>query len=142
MDEGNISESSNRWDNLLIELQPQQLIQIAFLGAIVGIASWILTMLIRQVIIVPLFCGDPSNAVCVGATDIAGTFATILAGVVGLMGLVRIGVFRPLLIVIVLVLCLWGLSRWVGGMPWYTALAWSVILYGLLYTLLLTESQL
>jgi len=135
VDEGRSTESSSRWDNFLIELQPQQLIQIAFTGAVVGLAAWLLAMLVRQVIVVPLFCGDPTNAACVGATDISGIVATILAGVVGLMGLVRIGVFRPLLIVIAAAICLWGLGSWVGALQWYTALAWSVILYGLTYTM-------
>jgi hypothetical protein len=134
MDEGDTAGLSNRWDNFLIELQPQQLIQIAFSGAVVGVVAWLMTLLVRQVVLVPLFCGDPASGACVGATDVAGYVATIIAGVVGLMGLVRIGAFRPLLIVIAAAISLWGMSSWASGMFWFTSLAWFVILYALTYT--------
>lgn len=133
MDEGDTTELSNRWDNFLIELQPQQLLHIALSGAVVGVAVWLLTMLIRHVVMVPIFCGDPSSAGCAGATDVAGIFATIIAAVIGLMGLVRIGVYRPLLIVIAAAISLWGLSGWVSGL-FIGALVWSVVLYALAYT--------
>ncbi|MCA9327275.1 hypothetical protein KDA14_01980 [Candidatus Saccharibacteria bacterium] len=132
MDDGETTDLSNRWDHFLIELQPRQLAQIALAGAIAGVAVWLLTLLIRQVILVPIFCGNPANAACVGATDIAGIFATIIAAVIGLMGLVRIGAFRPLLIVIAAAISLWGLSSWVSGL-FIGALVWSVVLYTLTY---------
>lgn len=133
MDDGETTDLSNRWDQFLIELQPRQLAQIALAGAIAGVAVWLLTMLIRQVILVPIFCGNPASATCVGANDIAGIFATIIAAVIGLMGLVRIGAFRPLLIVIAAAISLWGLSSWVSGL-FIGALVWSVVLYALAYT--------
>ena len=132
MDDGNTKELLSRQDNFLIELQPQQLIQIAFSGAIVGLAVWLLTLFIGQVILIPLFCGDSASAACTGSTDIAGTFATIIAGIVGLIGLVRFGAFRPLLIVIAAAISLWGLSGWVNGM-FIIGLIWSVLLYALTY---------
>ena len=134
MDENDGVETSSRWDNFLIELQPQQLAQIAFSGAIVGVATWLFTLLVRQVVMVPLFCGDPTNGACVDATSIAGYVATIIGGVIGLMALVRFGAFRPLLIVIAAIISLWGLGGWTSSLPWFTALAWSVILYSLVYT--------
>ena len=130
MDDVDSSEQSKRWDNLLIELQPQQLAQVAIIGFVSGVLAWILTFLVKQAVIVPLFCTDA----CSNATDVAGIVAAILTAVVGLMGLVRIGAYRPLLIVIAVALCLGGLSGWVYGMPWYVALIWSIVLYTLTYT--------
>lgn len=107
--------------------------QIALAGAAAGFVLWLMTMLVKQVILVPLFCGDANAAMCLGAPGAASSIATILAGVVGLMGLVRVGAYRPLLIVIAALISLWGLGAWTSAMPWYTALAWAIIMYGLAY---------
>ncbi len=117
----------------LIELRPQTLLQVALLGAGLGLLSWVLTLLIRQVVFVPLFCGDPTNSQCVGATGSAGVIALLLTGVVGLLGLVRLGVYRPLLVVLAATIALWGVSIWVGDMYWFEAIAWSVVLFALVY---------
>lgn len=113
----------------LIELRPQTIMQVALLGIGLGILSWVLTLLIRQVIFVPLFCGDPANSLCVGATGGAGTIALIVTALAGLLGLVRLGVYRPLLVALAVAISLWGVSSWIGDMFWLEAVAWSVALY-------------
>lgn len=117
----------------LIELRPQTLLQVALLGVGLGVVSWLLTMLIRQVIFVPLFCGDPSNSMCVGATGGAGVITLIAVGIAGLLGLVRLGVYRPLLVALASAVTLWGISVWLGKLYWFEALAWSIVLYVLCY---------
>jgi len=129
VDDVDSSELSNKWDNLLIELQPQQMAQVVVLGAATGLIVWILTFLVKQAVIVPLFC----SGACTNATDVAGIVATVLGGAVGLMGLVRIGVYRPLMIVIAVAIALGGLAGLVYGMAWYQTLLWSVALYAAAY---------
>lgn len=124
------SDSSNRWDNL-IELNLNQLIQVAILGAVVGVVAWLLSLFIGQLVLTPVMCGEGSTD-C-SATGVGGAIASILAGLVGLMGLVRLSVYRPLLIVLAAVVSLWGLSNWVNGLAWFEALSWSVLLYGFAY---------
>lgn len=126
------SNSSNRWDNL-IELQPNQLIQVAVLGAIVGVIGWLLSLFIGQLILTPVMCGDTARSGC-AAVSVGGGIATVLAGLTGLMGLVRLSVYRPLLIVLAVVVSLWGMSDWVHSLAWFEALSWSVLLYGFAYT--------
>lgn len=117
----------------LIDLRWQSLVQVGLFGAGLGLLSWLLTILVKQVIFVPLFCGDPTNAACVGATGSAGVLALIVAGIVGLLGLVRLGVYRPLLVALAAAVSLWGVALWTGEMQWYEAAAWSVLLYALVY---------
>ncbi len=117
----------------LIELRPQTVLQVALLGVGLGVVSWLLTMLIRQVIFVPLFCGDPSNSMCVGATGGAGVITLIAVGIAGLLGLVRLGVYRPLLVALASAVTLWGVAIWLGKLYWFEALAWSIVLYVLCY---------
>lgn len=117
----------------LIDLRWQSLVQVGLFGAGLGLLSWLLTILVKQIIFVPLFCGDPTNAACVGATGSAGVLALIVAGIVGLLGLVRLGVYRPLLVALAAAVSLWGVALWTGEMEWYEAAAWSVLLYALVY---------
>lgn len=119
----------------LIELRWQTIVQVALLGAVLGLLTWLLTIVLRQVIFVPLFCGDPVNVACVGATGSAGVLALIITGIVGLLGLVRLGVYRPLLVALAAAISLWGMAVWTGGMVWYEAAAWSVVLYAIVYAL-------
>jgi hypothetical protein len=132
MDQTDASDSSNRWGGL-IELGTQQLIQIALLGVGLGAAYWLLTQIIRQVILVPLLCGDPSTSACLGASDTSGAIATVVVAIVGVLGLVRLSVYRPLIIVVAAAISLWGLSSWVAGLQWFEGLAAAVILYAVSY---------
>lgn len=134
MSDNETSVSSNRWGEL-IELQPQQLIQIALLGAGVGAAAWVIALIVKQVVLTPLFCGDPTAGLCVGADGTAGAVATVLAGFVGLLGLVRFSVYRPLLIVIAAAVGLWGLTGLLSGLLWFESLGWMVLLYAIMYAL-------
>lgn len=116
----------------LIDLRPQTLVQVALFGAGLGLVSWLFTMLVRQIIFVPLFCGDPANSLCAGATGSAGVLALIVTAIIGLLGLVRLGVYRPL-VALAAAVTLWGIAVWTGNMVWYEAIAWTIVLYALTY---------
>ena len=114
-------------------MSQHQAVQIVLLGIGLGVGAWVLSELIRRVILVPLFCGDPNSMVCVNSHDFSANSAAIIAVVAGLMGLVRLSVYRPLLIVIAALVSLWGLGAWTTSLSWYESLAWFVILYALCY---------
>ena len=117
----------------LIEMSQHQAVQVVLLGIGLGVGAWVLSELIRRIILVPLFCGDPSGMVCANAPDFAANIAAIIVVVAGLMGLVRLSVYRPLLIALAVFVSLWGLGGWTSSLAWYESLAWFVILYALCY---------
>lgn len=117
----------------LIEMSQHQAVQIVLLGIGLGVGAWLLSELIRRVILVPLFCGDPSSIVCANAPDFGANTAAIIVVIAGLMGLVRLSVYRPLLIALAVLVSLWGLGAWTSPLAWYESLAWFVILYALCY---------
>lgn len=117
----------------LIELAPQALLQVALLGAGLGILYWLLTLIIRQIVFVPLFCGDPTSSACVGATGSAGVIALIITSIAGLLGLVRLAIYRPLLVALAAAVSLWGLAAWTANMYWFEAIAWTIVLFALCY---------
>ncbi len=134
MNDNRTSVSSNRWGEL-IELQPQQLIQIALLGAGIGVVAWVIALVVKHIVLVPLFCGDPTTGLCVGADNTAGAIASVLAAFVGLLGLVRLSVYRPLLIVVAVAIGLWGLGSLLSDLLWFESLGWTVLLYAIMYVL-------
>lgn len=126
------TETSSAWGGL-IEMPQHQVIQVALLGIGLGVGAWILGMLVKTIVLVPLFCGDPSSSICINDKDVAGNVATVIVAFIGLMGLVRLSAFRPLVIALAVLVCLWGIGGWTTGLQWYEALAWSIALYTLCY---------
>ena len=114
----------------LVDMPQQHVMRIVLLGIGTGIVGWLLSLIIRQIILTPLFCGGSQ---CGGVVDGAANIATIIVGVAGLLGLVRLSAYRPLLVVLAVVISLWGIGGWTAGMSWYQALSSWALLYALGY---------
>ncbi len=110
--------------------------QITLVGIVLGALFWCLTIATEQYFVNPIFCRTLTNAyTCLYSTSISGDIATILIAVVGIVLLLRLYVARPLLIAVAVGASLWGLTKWTSGLYWGEAIAWSVLLYGVAYTL-------
>jgi hypothetical protein len=110
--------------------------QIALVGVALGLLFWCLTSLIERYIINPMFCRSITNALaCLDSTIISGNIATILVAAVGTTLILRLYLARPLIIAVAAGASLWGLAQWTNGLSWMEAIAWSMLLYGLAYTL-------
>lgn len=110
--------------------------QVAVTGLAVGALYFILTAAIGQFFIDPLFCRDSVNAaMCSNSVGVAGNVATVLIAAIGLGVLVSLRAARPIVVVTVSAILLWGLSTWTQGLGWAEIVAWSALLYGLSYVL-------
>lgn len=118
-----------------IDMRPNTFVQVMLLGVGVGLAAWLLTTAIDHLIVRALVCGGASVA-CGGASAIAGNVSLILVSIAGLLGLIRLGTYRPLLVVIASAVILWGLANVTFGMMWYESLAWTMLLFGITYATL------
>lgn len=111
-------------------------IQTLIIGAVTGLIFWLLTVIVARYAIDPLVCGKMFDAVlCTDSTPLAGHIATILAAVIGLVTMVRISVVRPIVVAVAAAALLWNLAVWTNGLFWLEAVAWSIILYTLVYAL-------
>lgn len=105
-------------------------------GLAVGIIGWLLSLAIQMWIIEPIFCRSPQTfAVCANGGTVAWAIAMIIVSVASLLSLVRSGVFRPLLVVLASLITLWGVSAWLGPLPWWQAMLWHGLLFALAYLL-------
>ena len=105
-------------------------------GAVAGLAYWVLTVLIGQYIVEPLVCRNIVDATaCTNATPLAGNIAAILVAVLSIIGMVRMGIARPIIIAIASAALLWNLGAWTQGLFWLESIVWSVALYALVFAL-------
>ncbi|MFZ1360505.1 MAG: hypothetical protein WAS27_00525 [Candidatus Saccharimonadales bacterium] len=117
----------------IIDIRPHAMVQVALLGVILGAAVWVVTQLLSHFVVGALVCGD-QGAGCDSAVLVSGNIALILVAVGGLLGFVRMGIYRPLLVVIAATIVLWGLAGYILGLQWYEAMAWTVLLTAIVYT--------
>jgi len=80
-------------------------------GALVGLATWILTYLLSEYVIGIIACRSGSSLIgCDDTTMVSAGFALIFASLAGLTFLVRRRLFRPLLVVLAATVTLWGIN--------------------------------
>ncbi|MEO7905255.1 MAG: hypothetical protein ABIR91_05705 [Candidatus Saccharimonadales bacterium] len=117
----------------LIAMTRQQFTQVIFAGMIVGAIAWGLTWALDAYVYQAILCrGDSAN--CASASNYSLITASILAAASGLFALVRLQVFRPLLVVLASTVSLWSLPLVAAAvMPWYFALVSCTLLFGLAY---------
>lgn len=112
----------------------RDMVRVLIVGLFVGLVAWGLSWVIKVVVLDPIFCqATNSFMVCANSNGIAGNLATVFAAVAGLFGLLRLGIFRPLLVAIAGAVTLWGLGTWLVAMTWYESLVWTLVLYGAVY---------
>lgn len=117
------------------EMTIRTVVQIFVLGAVLGLIAWAVSAAVANYVISPLFCkADGGNfSVCAQGGLLASNIASLLVGALAVVALLRLGVFRPLLISLAVVISLWGIGPWTGALPWYEALAWTALLYAVAY---------
>lgn len=102
-------------------------------GAVAGLIAWLIFSGISQIGGSTLFCSGDTPSLCQAAPRIVEAVALIGGGVVGLLGLVRFRVFRPLLVVLAALVSLGGIQNALTAVPWYIAILLSIGLFAVAY---------
>ena len=116
---------------VVIEQQRSMVVKIALLGAALGLAAWALTYVLERYVLSSILCG---GEVCAQGTVYAGNIAGVVIAIVGVAVLVRMGIYRPLLIALGAVISLWGLAAWLNGMNVLESVGWTALLYVFAYS--------
>jgi len=107
------------------------LVRLILVGAITGIVGWLLYLAIANFFIEPVFCQSAETySVCRSGGTIAWIGAHVIVLAAATAVLARLAVYRPLLIVLAVLVSLWGAHSWLGGMEWYVGLFWQAVLFG------------
>ncbi len=119
----------------IIDQDGRGMAKIAIIGAVLGVVAWGLALLLERFVLRAMFCGDESAAQCVNIAAYAGNIAAVIVAIIGVISLVRAGVFRPLLIVLGGAISLWGVAAWLAPLSLPEQAGWSAVLYMLAYVL-------
>lgn len=126
---------ANDVQSSFVTMSIKKLMFIIGIGAIAGLVTWGLTIALDTYIYKAILCSGDAAVQCASSYQYATTTATIIGAAVGLFGLVRLHVFRPLLIVIASFVALWGLLSLILPMAWYIEALVVAGLYALAFGL-------
>lgn len=122
--------------SFLVEMSFKTVFVVMLLGAFIGALTMGASYLLEQYFVDPVFCRSADNfALCSNGGSLAYNLAVVLVGIVGAVGLVKMSIYRPLLVVIAASATLWNANMWLGMLPWYEMLAWLSVLFAATYAL-------
>ncbi len=113
-----------------VTMNSRKLLMIVAVGILAGLVTWGLAHVFDMYVYKAILCNNPSAVQCASSPQYAATTATVIGAAVALFGLVRLRVYRPLLIVLATFISLWGLIELVAPMAWYVEALICAGLYG------------
>jgi len=117
---------------LLAPMNSRQLLGAGLIGLLIGLIVWGVGSAVDQYVLKILFC---QSAECADTTPYAVATASAIGAGLGLFGLVKLRVLRPLLVAVAAMAALWNLSLYVAELPIYGVILANVFLYGAMYLL-------
>ena len=119
-----------------VESSPRQLLSIALTALGVGFSLWLLAWALDALVLSPLICrGGSTPEECATTAGYAEAIATLFVSAGGLVGLVKLRVYRPLLIVVAAAISLWGAVAMASAAnPAYVVAIIMAFMYALAYT--------
>lgn len=121
--------------SLLVPMLKSDFIAILALGAGTGFLLWALGGVLDRFVFDAYFCQGNVSSQCDGAKNYAAVAATFVGSFLAIAGLIRLRVFRPLLVLIASVVSTWGLLQLSWSLGWFTGLLSVVLLYALAFGL-------
>jgi hypothetical protein len=119
-----------------IDYSKQHVALTAAAGALVGSLTWVLSLFLQRALIEPVFCrsADAFTACANGGTT-SIVLSLIAMNIIGLVILNRLGIYRPLLVILAALATLAGVNGWLGGLSWYEASLWYGLVFAAAYAL-------
>lgn len=116
----------------IVPLEAKRILIVMATGAGAGLIVWGLATVLGNYILSGILCHG-SAMVCGAANQYGEILASILAAGFGLFVMVRLQIFRPLLIVLATLVSLWGVVATASGLPWYGIMLSCIFLYAVSY---------
>lgn len=108
---------------------------IVIAGAVVGLVTLAVYFMLDKYVFTPGLCGganvDPVR--CESKAYFSSTLAMIIGGIGGLFALVQQRVYRPLLVVLLVVVGLWNIVLLFGGATWWMSALLSGLVFAVSY---------
>lgn len=117
----------------LASMSGKQLVGAAAVGLMIGLIVWGIGSIVDQYVLRVIFCQDTQSG-C-ETTSYAQAIGAITGAGLGLFGLVKLRVLRPLLVVVAGMIALWNFPTMIGMLPIYGIVVTMALSYAGLYAL-------
>ena len=116
-----------------------EVVKVVVLGVIVGLAVPLLSLLLENYFIKPVFCnGGDGFSICASGGVVANHIAAIIVAFAAFAVLMHWTVYRALLLVIAATVAMWGIKKYADPLTvgsWMEYYLFSALLYALSYAL-------
>jgi hypothetical protein len=116
---------------LLAPMTIKQLFGAGLIGLMIGLIAWGVGSIVDQYVLQVLFC----QGACAETAPYAVAIGSVVGAALGLFGLVKLRVLRPLLVVVASMAALWNMSLIVAELPLYGVVLVNVLSYAVMYAL-------
>lgn len=127
------TESQEEKSVSIIPMLQTDFIGVVALGAIAGFLMWMFGGLLNRFVFDPYLCQNAIGDQCVSAVNYAAILSGLFVGAISLVGLIRLRVYRPLLVVLASFMALWGVVQLTWGMSTLTGILVIALLYGIAF---------
>lgn len=104
-------------------------------GAMVGLIAWLLASLLFKFVFAPVLCRPIAPTDCQLAPSYGLIAGLLIANLIGLIALVRMRLYRPLLAIIAVTVALWPFGWLISQLAWGWTLLAFVVVWALGYAL-------
>lgn len=104
-------------------------------GIVVGLVTLALYYILDKYVFTPGLCNDLNAGTgrCENKLTFASGFAMAIGGLAGLFAMVQLRIFRPLLVVLLVVVGLWNVLLVSSGLPWLLHALLVAVIFGVAY---------
>lgn len=117
-----------------IPMTPRELLSVGIIGAIVGLVVATLMYLFTTFIFGAVLCRDQGMQ-CTNAPFYSMIVAMVIGNLVGMVLLARQRIYRPLLVVVAVIVALWSFHALIAGLVWWLAGIAAAVLFACAYML-------
>lgn len=117
-----------------IEMSGRQFLGTVVVGLVTGLLAWGLALVLEQYVLKGMFCHALMTEQCAAVPGYSRGLAAVLTGVASVFALVKLQVFRPLLVALGAIISLWGIGATLVLMPIGIAAALYAGAFAVAYT--------
>jgi hypothetical protein len=117
----------------VVPMLRNEIISIVVLGGLVGLFLWGMGLVLDRFVFDAYLCQNETSNQCAYAKNYAAITAGIIGGVLALVGLIRLRVYRPLLVLLATVISLWGVVQLGWKLDWYVGALIAMLMYAVAF---------
>ncbi len=117
----------------VIPMSNRDLFGVALLGGLAGVLVWLAGVLVNRVLFEQVLCRGDQLTICSNSLFYSELLAIVIIGGLALFALIKLLIYRPLLVLIASLLSVWGLLQSVSQLNWEVASITMFLVYAVAF---------